>query len=364
MLEMRQVFLLLTTILLMWSCADKNDRIQPSYSQIVESVYASVKVQPDSLYRAFALVSGMVEANLVEEGQEVSPDQALVKLINTNPQLQAETARLNYELAKEQYEGQSALLRSIAQEIETSRLQLVNDSVNYCRQRNLWDQGIGSKVEYDTRKLAYERSVNTVDLLEDKYAQTRAELQTKLQVADNAYKSSLKSSNDFTVRSMISGKVYALYSEKGEVVHPQQPLALIGSATDFVLEMLIDEVDIVRIAHNQEVVVTLDAYPDQLFRAYVTKVYPTKDERNQTFVVEARFVLSPEVLYPGLAGEGNVVIGRRDSVLTIPRTYLMEGNMVRTEEGMVEVSTGLINMEQVEIISGVGPQTTLLKPEL
>ena len=344
-------------------CGHKGERISPQYRPIVESVYASVKVQPDSLYRAFALVQGMVDANQVEEGQLVLPDQALVKLINTNPELQAETARLNYELAREQYQGNATMLQSIEQEIATARLQLVNDSVNYCRQKNLWDQQIGSRSQYESRKLAYERSINSVKLLEDKYTQTNNELQTKLQVAENAYQASLKSSGDFTVRSMIRGKVYALYAEKGEVVNPQQPLALIGSADDFVVEMLVDEVDIVRIAYEQEVLVTLEAYSDQLFRARISKIYPTKDERNQTFVVEARFISPPEVLYPGLAGEANIVIARRDSVLTIPRSYLLNNGQVLTEDGETEVKTGLTNLEYVEIISGIDDTTILIKPE-
>ena len=200
-------------------------------------------------------------------------------------------------------------------------------------------------------------------MLEDKYAQTNSELQTKLQVAENAYHASLKSSGDFTVRSMISGKVYALYAEKGEVVNSQQPLALIGSADDFVVEMLVDEVDIVRIAYEQEVLVTLDAYNDQVFRALVAKIYPTKDERNQTFVVEARFIDPPDVLYPGLAGEANIVIAKRDSVLTIPRSYLIDNDRVLTQEGEKEVETGLTNLEHVEILSGIDNTSVLIKPE-
>ena len=39
-----------------------------------------------------------------------------------------------------------------------------------------------------------------------------------------------------------------------------EPLASIGSATDFVIEMLVDEVDIVKISKDQKVIITLDAY--------------------------------------------------------------------------------------------------------
>ena len=58
--------------------------------------------------------------------------------------------------------------------------------------------------------------------------------------------------------------------------------------------MLVDEVDIVRILKNQEVLISLDAYENQIFKGKVSKIYPKKDERNQTFKVEAVFNESPK----------------------------------------------------------------------
>ena len=46
---------------------------------------------------------------------------------------------------------------------------------------------------------------------------------------------------DFAVKSKINGKVYALYKEPGEIVTTMEPLASIGSATNFIIEMLVDE---------------------------------------------------------------------------------------------------------------------------
>ena len=38
-------------------------------------------------------------------------------------------------------------------EIKLAQLKLSSDSINYVRQKNLWDQKIGSKIDYDNRKL-------------------------------------------------------------------------------------------------------------------------------------------------------------------------------------------------------------------
>jgi multidrug efflux pump subunit AcrA (membrane-fusion protein) len=140
-------------------------------------------------------------------------------------------------------------------------------------------------------------------------------------------------------------------------------LASIGSATDFIIELLIDEVDIARVKKGQKVLVNLDAYGDQIFEAKVTKIYPRKEQRTQTFKVEALFENAPEILYPGLSGEGNIVISERENTLIIPYDYLIDGNKVQTENGLKEIEIGLKTIENVEIISGIDTSMVILKPE-
>jgi multidrug efflux pump subunit AcrA (membrane-fusion protein) len=161
----------------------------------------------------------------------------------------------------------------------------------------------------------------------------------------------------------MNGKVYALYKEPGELVNSMEPLASIGSATSFIIEMLIDEVDIVKISENQEVMLVLDAYNESVFKAKVFKIYPKKDERNQTFLVEAIFEDSPKVLYPGLSGEANIIIRKKDNALTIPKAYVIDGDKVKTDDGLTTITTGLQNMEYIEVLSGINKDTYIYNPE-
>jgi len=140
-------------------------------------------------------------------------------------------------------------------------------------------------------------------------------------------------------------------------------LANIGSSNVFIIELLIDEVDIVKLQLKQKVLITLDAYSDEVFEARVDKIYPKKNERTQTFKVEAIFDNPPKVLYPGLAGEANIVVSERENVLTIPLEYLIDGNSVQTGEGLKEIEIGNKNLREVEILSGIDEQTKIYKPE-
>ena len=141
-----------------------------------------------------------------------------------------------------------------------------------------------------------------------------------------------------------------------------EPLASIGSANNFIIELLVDEVDIVRISKNQEVIITLDAYNGVIFNGKISKIYPKKDARNQTFKVEAVFDNPPKVLYPGLSGEANIIIDKKENVLTIPKEYLIENNKVKTDEGLITILTGLQNMEDIEVLSGITKNTYIYKP--
>ena len=354
---------LILILFVLYSCSKKEKKILPTEMDLTESVYSSVIIQPDSLYEVYTTIAGIIDYNFVEEGDLVKKDEALIQIINNTPEINTENARLTLELAKKNLSGSAAILESIKKEIDAAALTFINDSINYFRQKNLWEQNIGSKVEFDTKKLKYQLSQNNLKLLNSKYIQTQNELQTALQQAQNNYRTSLINTEDYKIKSKINGKVYALYKEPGEIVTTMEPIASIGSADKFIIEMLVDEVDIVKISENQEVIVNLDAYNNDVFTGRVSKIFPKKDEYNQTFKVEAYFDKAPKVLYPGLSGEANIIIAKKSNVLTIPKSYVTEENKVKTDTGFVHISVGLQNLEYIEVISGITKDTYIYPPE-
>jgi multidrug efflux pump subunit AcrA (membrane-fusion protein) len=335
----------------------------PEQKNIIESVYSSVTIQPDSLYEVYAVVSGILDKNLKTEGDLISINEALIKIINNAPIINTQNAKLALELAENNYSGSATILEGIQNEINTAILKYKNDSINFFRQQNLWNQQIGSRTDYDSKKLNYQLSFNNLSLLQNKYSSSKNALETALKQAQNNYQTSLINTKDFTISSKVNGKVYALYKEPGEIVTIQEPLASIGSSTSFIIELLVDEVDIVKISKNQEIIITLEAYNGEVFTGKISKIYPKKDERNQTFKVEAVFDNPPKVLYPGLSGEANIIIAKKENVLTIPKEYIMEGNKVKTDDGLMTISMGLQNMEYIEVLSGITKNTYIYKPD-
>lgn len=348
---------------LLLSCSSKKEGITPVRSALVESVYSSVTIQPDSLYKAYATVMAILDRNLVEEGTLVKDGTPILKLINIKPALSRENAKLNFELARENNSGNTSILNSLDREIRAARLSFYNDSVNYLRQKTLWEQEIGSRVEFENRKLAYELSRNNLQLLKKDYERTQNELSNQVQQALNNYRSSEYSAEEFIINSKIDGKVYALYKNPGELVNTVEPVALLGSADHFIVEMLVDETDIVKLEVGQKTLVTLDAYGNHVFEAVIHKIYPTKDERTQTFKIEAVFTEAPPKLYPGLAGEANIIIAEKKKALIIPKEYLVDAEHVLTDEGLKKITIGLQDIENIEILSGINEDQKIYKPE-
>lgn len=350
-------------LFLVTACKSSDEKIRPEMGPITESVYASVTVLPCDMYYANVPVGGIVEELLVLEGQEVQNGEALLKIDSRSPWLNAESARLNFDHARKNIEGSRSPLRNLESKVKLASLQVSIDSVNYERQVRLYQKGIGSKAQLEARELAFRSSYYELRTFENQLAQMQQEYQVQLRQAENTYRSSQKMANDYTLRSTIDGIVYKLTKEAGELVSPQEPVALLGSKDSFLLEMRVDEVDISMVAAGQHVLINLDAYEDKIIEGRVTRIFPTMDLRSQTFKVEAEFLQLPGKLYPMLTGEANIIVNSRDEALSIPYEYLVNEGQVRTEDGLVDVSTGIRNFERVEITGGLDSLTVIYKPK-
>lgn len=353
------IVIFFTPLLITVSCSGSKSRIKPEEQDIVESVYASAMVKSADQYVVYSPVSGLLQANLVKEGDTVLAGQTIAQIENTNPGLNAENARLALELAQRNMGN----LDELQSQISTAERQYTLDSVNYDRQAELWRQNIGTKAQLESRQLALAASKNNLQSLRTRYRQTRIQLQLAKEQAENAYAMTTKSSNDFSITSKINGRVYMLNYKVGELVVPQQPVALIGRAGQFMMELTVDEVDITRVFGGQKIVISMDAYPGKVFEGIVSRILPNMDVRSQTFKVEAEFVDVPPSLYPGLSAEVNIVINKKSHALVIPLEYLKSNDTVVTKEGEKKVKIGLRSLDKVEILEGIDKNTELIKPQ-
>lgn len=339
------------------NCSSSTQTVTAERKDIVESVYASATLKAADQYTVITPVSGVLLELLVKEGDSVSEGQVLARIENVNPLLSAENARLAVDQARNNIQG----LEELRSQLATARRQFSQDSLNYERQKQLWNQNIGTKAQLETRQLAKTASANQLNALQVRLKTMQSQYNLALNQAENNLNMSRKNSSDFNVVSRMNGRIYSISYKPGEMISPQKPFGVIGKSSDFIIEMTVDEVDISRVQVGQTVVLGLDAYRDEVFEGTVSRIYPSLDPRSQSFVVEAVFVKSPQALYPGMSAEASIVIREKKNALVVPLDYLT-GDSVKTIDGNRWVKTGLKNLEVAEILEGIDEKTELIKP--
>lgn len=341
-------------LLLLAGCGSKSETVHPKIQNISSSVYASGTIKSKSQYQAVPLVSGIIREVLVDDGSYVGKGQLLFRIDNKAQLINEENAALSasyYDLGSNQDK-----LEDARNAIQLAKEKRKNDSLMYVRQLSLFNQNVISKVELEQRELAYQSSQNALSNAIIRYNDLKRQIDFSAKQAKNNLALSSKSASDFEIRSDINGRVYSVLIEKGDLVGPQIPLAVLGSADSFILEMQVDEYDIAKVDLNMRVLVTMDTYKGQVFEAKVTKINPLMNERSKTFKVEAVFTKPPKRIFPNTSFEASIVLESKKKVLTIPRTYLLKGDSVQLANGKkVKVKVGLRDFELVEIRSGLKP---------
>ncbi|OKL38709.1 RND transporter [Pontibacter flavimaris] len=361
MAPMKPYFLITLMLFLLAACSGKEEKTQPTVADITESVYASGVVKSRSQYQVFPTVSGVILDILVTEGDVVKKGDPLFRLDNEAARLSTENARIAAEYAR--VSANSEKLNELRAAIDLARSKKANDSLLLVRQRNLWANQIGTKVQLEQLELNYKNSATAYKSAILRYNDLKKQLDFAARQSQKNLQISETLSEDYTIRSETDGKVYSVLKEEGELVSPQTPVAVVGDADEFVLELQVDEYDIARVKPGQKVLLNLDSYKGQVFEGKVYKVNPAMNERTRSFTVEASFVTTPPALFPNLTTEANILIQTKKDALLIPREYLVDGAFVLTEnEEKVPVKTGLKDYQKVEILEGITQEDVLLKP--
>ena len=358
---MKSIFSIAPLILLLAACASKQETTQPTEEGITESVYASGVVKSKNQYQVFSTVTGLLSEILVAEGDTILQGTTLFRIKSTtaklnveNAQLAAENASLNTNIDK---------LNELKINIDLAKSKVKNDSLLFERQKTLWQQNIGSKVAFEQAELSYKNAVTAYESALLRYNDLKKQVDFTAKQTTKNLQTSNTLLNDYAIKSEAGGKVFSILKEKGELITPQNPIAVIGDAQEFILELQIDEYDIAKIKTGQKILVTLDSYKGQVFEATVNTITPIMNERTRSFTIEAIFTKRPKVLYPNLTVEANIIIQSKEKTITIPRSYLVKDSFVLlSNEEKRAVKIGLKDYNKVEILEGLTTTDNILKP--
>lgn len=346
---------------LFFSCKSKKETIKPSIENISSSIYASGIIKSKNQYQVFGTVNGIIADVFVSEGDMVKKGTPLFAIENETQKLTKENAELAARFTDAS--ANESKLTDAKLAIDFARNKMKNDSLLWVRQQSLWQQQIGTKIDLEQRELQFQNSKTSYNSAIYKYQDLKRQIDFSSEQSKKNLLISKNLQNDFTIKSEIDGKVYAINKKKGEITNAQSALAVIGDDNKFTLEMQVDEYDIIKIKKGLPVLVNLESYPRKVFEARVTKINPLMIERTKTFMIEAEFLQNPEQLYANISFEASIVLETKEHVLLIPRNYLVNDSTVLNAKGdKITIKTGLKDYNKVEVISGLTANDELLKP--
>ena len=350
-------------ILILAACQSKNRETPPQIRQLTEAVYASGVLVPESEYKVVSSAEGFLEHAYVKEGDSVRKGQLLFQVTNENHQAQVSAAAdvLKRTLPVTAPDAPSVL--DIQTRLATARDRLINDSMQYVRYRNVYQHQAIAASTFEKYQLQYESSKREVSSLEEQLRNQQLSAALQLQQARNEVQIARTEKSNGILRSYANGILYELYKQTGDLVSSNQPIALVGSGS-MIARLLVDEDDLGKIHTGQTVLVTMDAYPDRIFRAKVSKIYPLLNKQEQSFRVDAYFIEDVPVKLYGLNIEANIIIKEKEKAMVIPRRSLGRGDSVLVRKGKetkrMKIKVGDQDQDYTEVLAGIPDSSTII----
>tara|TARA_R110002096_G_scaffold434692_1_gene657454 strand:- start:86566 stop:87729 length:1164 start_codon:yes stop_codon:yes gene_type:complete len=258
---------------------------------------------------------------LVTEGDRVEKGQVLARIDDGGLSQQLAQAKTQRDLAKTTFE----------------------------RTKRLWDQQIGSEIQFLQSKTAYESAENTVNQLGSQLEKT-------------------------TVTAPFSGIIDDVMADRGQIVGAGNPLIRIINLSDMYVKASVPESYIGKIKKGSHVVVgipALDAEKPSTIRQVGNYINPA----NRTFTVEVPLSNEDGLMKPNLIVNLRINDYSNDSAIAIPSDVIQENAKGEKFVFLVsdandngehslskqKITTGYRYNKMVEVVSGLKAGQTIVK---
>lgn len=295
--------------------SNKNDDVRVQVAELV----------PEQFER-FIEITGRVEA---EEDVQVSPESAGV------------IAEVLVREGQRVVKGQTmAVLNTEALRRAVDELKIQHElaATTYNRQKNLWDQNIGSEMQ-----LLQARSA--MEALQKRIESTEAQI------------------NLSVIKSPVSGVVDAVYQKKGEIGSPQVPFARVINSSSIRVYADVSESYLPKIKQGDRVVVSFPALGRDI-DATIYRIGNSIDANNRTFSIRVNLNNPDGMIKPNIISTIRVRDYSVQDAIVVPNILIKEdfrGNYTYIAEMVdgksvarkVYVKPGVNNNNRTEVLEGL-----------
>ena len=310
----------------------------PEVTNIVKKTVATGKVVPRKEIEIKPKVSGIIEELYVEEGNMIKKGELIAKVAIIPNMVNLNNAESRVNRAK---------------------IKLSNVKINYDRQKELLEQNVIPKKDFEVVELEYKNAKEELESAEN-----------NLQLIKKGQTKNSGSATNTLIRSTINGMILDIPVEIGNSViesntfNDGTTVAIIADMGEMVFEGKLDESEVGKIQEGMDLVLTIGAINDVNFHAKLEHISPKGVEENGAiqFEIKAAVDLIDSIfIRAGYSANADIVLDRRDSVLAVSESLIDFENdsafvEIETGDQVFEkryIETGLSDGINIEVISGI-----------
>ena len=282
---------------------------------IVETVSATGKIQPEVEVALSSEVSGEIIELPMKEGEQVEQGDLLVKI--------------NPDLIQSAVNQSQAVLQNVRALQAQAEATLKNAELNYNRNKELFEKGVISKAEWDQSVNDYETAKANKEAA---YYNVQSAAASLKQSRDNLQRT--------TIYAPMNGTISKLSVELGERVVGTAQMAgteiiRVADLNNMEVEVDVNENDIVKVSLGDSTIVEVDAYLKREFKGIVTEIANSAEtaisvDQVTNFKVKVRILpesysdllegkpehFSP--FRPGMTATVDIITNKKEQVIGVP----------------------------------------------
>lgn len=289
---------------------------------ITQIVEASGTINPVNTVSVGSTVSGLISAIYVDFNSVVKKGELLAEI---DPRTFQATVDQNL-----------AAMNSAEATLAEAQAKLAMSTKTYNRYKNLYSRNFIPRCELDQAESDYKAGVAQVNAAKFKIAQSRAQ-----------YEQSLVNLNYTKIIAPVDGMIISREIDLGQPVaatlQAPQLFTIAQDLEEMQIEVNVSEADIGEVKEGQEVLYTLDGYPNSEFEGKVTQVRisPTTVSNVVTYSVIVKVGNEDLKLKPGMTANVSIITSEEKDALCVSNKALKftpENNQQRYEQQGLWVS--------------------------
>lgn len=278
---------------------DKYETAEVTTRDIVNKAVATGTVKPRELIEIKPNISGVISQIHVKEGDVVKSGD-LIATLKVIPNVSS--------------------LNSAQQQINSAKITLGNEEIQYNRTKSLYDQGVLPKQDYDNALSSYQMAKQNLKEAESNY-----------KLAMTGVAPGLESYATTQIRATVPGMLLTIPVEIGNMVQEINnfstgtTVATMADVTQMIFEGKADEADVGKLREGMPITVSIGALPDEKFEGILNFISPSGEESNGIvqFEIKADVKLKDDIfLRANYSANAEVILSEAKNAVSIETAHI------------------------------------------